>query len=39
MKPFKTKYTTEFRGGGVKMVINSEKSTAQIEKDLMSCYD
>jgi transposase len=33
-KRVKTKYNTEFRERAVKMVINSEKSTAQIVKDL-----
>ncbi len=33
-KRVKTKYNTEFRERAVKMVINSEKSTAQIAKDL-----
>lgn len=33
-KQVKTKYNTEFRERAVKMVINSNKSTAQIAKDL-----
>lgn len=33
-KQVKTKYNTEFRERAVKMVIGSEKSTAQIAKDL-----
>ncbi len=33
-KRIKTEYTTEFREGAIKMVISSDKSTAQIAKDL-----
>jgi len=33
-KQIKTKYNTEFKERAVKMVISSDKSTAQIAKDL-----
>ncbi len=34
VKKVKTKYTTEFKERAVSMVINSDKSIAQIAKDL-----
>jgi len=33
-KPIKTKYTAEFKERAVKMVVSSDKPTAQIAKDL-----